>query len=859
MAEANKVKIVTRNNASFEGTLHHIDEFTGKIVLKNVVTDGVKLFGPQHFYSTDIIELQYIKDVPVMTQLLTHSREKVKQKNQLYKKPTRPQYKKVDSNKLTMAHVYKDISGTSEDDNQVTKEDFEDFCETDQYIIINKICDKFYQAISHILEQSVVGLQLDGVSIGRNGTLSVVEIVTESRVIIFDILRLGNKAFSEGLREILENSDIMKVTHDCRFLSDMIYHKYKISLNNIFDTQVASAIVHRIYHKGDWPRYVESLPSSLMKHLHLSYDQIHMMRTREHCTKDDEEDAWLQRPLPQNLLKAVSKNLSYLIRLHTVLHYKMLLEFQTGVKVYLNHVDHLGGDVDHCQTNRHLLPKAFTDLHHFINLYNVADQRKVPDNSFKASRPSLKDKNILLSRDSVHSAPSTIPSPSLEGSESQATQSGRRTQETHCHDNPVENKAGSVHDHNCTRFKGQKLKPLRSSPSVSDSDKINHGFDTEYKNPSINPPLLVKEDSDHIDSTSTNINRPLETVPSKPDNGEVQLTNQVHGYFPKSNQHKLTSPSSHTADGSTTIASKNSRLKHSKLFNSASNNSANESFSTSDSESNSSRLRQSKLFSSPSDIPARDKILTSDSDNSPLRHPFQQMTGSSETNNSMLMNDRPSTKIISPKSLLSAASDSESGRSSPPGRVERFCEFLQNLSLGSDDSANHGLTFNDDVRRTDKCDMAVDTMELSEPSESPRASSSSDEESCSSSAHDNQVKVNVLDTIPAGMRTFACKKNMKFKSRTDNFVESDDAGEDARFVPKDQDDEEYGYIPMQHSLHRSKLLTLASAEVEPVYACEESDPEAGENENQLHTLQKVLKLVSTQDIKRKLLPSKLKL
>lgn len=71
--------------------------------------------------------------------------------------------------------------------------------------------------------------------------------------------------------------------HDCRFLSDYLYHRYQVFLQSVWDTQVRSlrgdlvkekranvgrfqvarVVVYKKKHLGDIPRFVDSLPKTL--------------------------------------------------------------------------------------------------------------------------------------------------------------------------------------------------------------------------------------------------------------------------------------------------------------------------------------------------------------------------------------------------------------------------------------------------------------------------------------------------------------------------------------------------------------------------------------------------------------------
>ena len=79
---------------------------------------------------------------------------------------------------------------------------------------------------------------MEGVRVSRSGVVCWLGMATKEFVYLFDICSLGPPGFQYGLAEILENPKIMKVVHDCRFVSDALLHQYNIKLLYVFDTQV---------------------------------------------------------------------------------------------------------------------------------------------------------------------------------------------------------------------------------------------------------------------------------------------------------------------------------------------------------------------------------------------------------------------------------------------------------------------------------------------------------------------------------------------------------------------------------------------------------------------------------------------
>ncbi|XP_066590368.1 egalitarian protein homolog [Prorops nasuta] len=90
----------------------------------------------------------------------------------------------------------------------------------------------------------VVSFDCEGVNLGMNGNLTVLQIATMTgQSYVFDLIKCPSLVHAGGLKTLLEHPDIVKVIHDCRNDSVTLYNQYKIILQNVFDTQVAHAVL----------------------------------------------------------------------------------------------------------------------------------------------------------------------------------------------------------------------------------------------------------------------------------------------------------------------------------------------------------------------------------------------------------------------------------------------------------------------------------------------------------------------------------------------------------------------------------------------------------------------------------------
>ncbi|XP_028405290.1 piRNA biogenesis protein EXD1-like isoform X2 [Dendronephthya gigantea] len=230
-------------------------------------------------------------------------------------------------------------------------------------VLIDSFGEAFEKAIGYILRQRVVGVAWEGVNVGRFGHLCLVQVGCNKCVYLFDIVVLGRQAFDSGLADIMDSADILKVIHNCRHFSDALYHQYGVSLVNIFDTQVADAIIYRNeVPDRKLPRQTSKLISCMYEYLHLSPDEYHFHKTRLKHTKNDEM-VWKNRPIGRDLIDVAAKTVMYLRELRLAQMERMMEEFLHGVDIYLSCVRDAPDDVVKKKSSTGL-PERFYELKH---------------------------------------------------------------------------------------------------------------------------------------------------------------------------------------------------------------------------------------------------------------------------------------------------------------------------------------------------------------------------------------------------------------------------------------------------------------------------------------------------------------
>lgn len=90
-----------------------------------------------------------------------------------------------------------------------------------------------------IKAEQCVGFSMEGVTFGHYSETSLVSFATPRCAFLFDIYTLGDAAFDNGLRDILESKVIRKVIHSSHIVVEYLYHRHQVTVCGVLDTQVS--------------------------------------------------------------------------------------------------------------------------------------------------------------------------------------------------------------------------------------------------------------------------------------------------------------------------------------------------------------------------------------------------------------------------------------------------------------------------------------------------------------------------------------------------------------------------------------------------------------------------------------------
>lgn len=209
--------------------------------------------------------------------------------------------------------------------------------------LIDSTGDVFDDALEDIINSAVIGVKLEGPSIKRGGVLPSLSIATRDNVYIFDIIQLGTKAFKFGLGHVFKNAAIIKVFHDVRMSSDMLYHDYKVELVNVFDTAVADSVIFASNHvQGLKPNFIRSYQAVCMEYLGVPGNALFFHLQRTNRFEKDNKAFW-EQPMGRFKTLAFLRNCMYLVPLHHVCQAALLHHVHSGVRSFLGQIRDVGG------------------------------------------------------------------------------------------------------------------------------------------------------------------------------------------------------------------------------------------------------------------------------------------------------------------------------------------------------------------------------------------------------------------------------------------------------------------------------------------------------------------------------------
>ena len=166
----------------------------------------------------------------------------------------------------------------------------------------------------------------EGVDLSRIGSVELISICFSSlEIFLIDIGKNPDRDILKAVKNLFENTNIVKIIHDCRMDSDALFHLHGIDIQNVHDT----ASFHEVI-TGSADQNLNSV---------LSYNGIEQNQIRDSNVYKNNYRFWETRPLTEMMINWASSDVDRL--------------FQVADK-QLDRIDSHGKDRAIAKSNKHI-------------------------------------------------------------------------------------------------------------------------------------------------------------------------------------------------------------------------------------------------------------------------------------------------------------------------------------------------------------------------------------------------------------------------------------------------------------------------------------------------------------------------
>jgi len=181
------------------------------------------------------------------------------------------------------------------------------------------------EACNRIREHSIIAFDMEGVKLGRDGLVTLLQIAINKRTVFcFDVLVLGGQLFAYAhLGSILSSCNIIKLCFDCRVDGDVLRYQFGVVMNMLYDIQVLYTL---LFQSHEDPR-LKGLPHVIQKRGVIEKKETlakvlqckrQVKESLFHQSKHDAEHVFLTRPIKPEILDYCSSDVVYLLRMHSL-------------------------------------------------------------------------------------------------------------------------------------------------------------------------------------------------------------------------------------------------------------------------------------------------------------------------------------------------------------------------------------------------------------------------------------------------------------------------------------------------------------------------------------------------------------
>lgn len=173
----------------------------------------------------------------------------------------------------------------------------------------------------------VIAVDCEGVMMSRTGPVTVLQFAAKDAIFLIDVQDLGRDAFgargSNGLLDLLESEEQLKLMFDCRMDSDALFHQFDVRLGNVMDVQLLDIAARRSL--GKMVERVSGIAKATDSHLTSAETAVAedlKVRVKKLYSKD-ESDLWALRPFTDDVRRYAALDVWLLIKLYVKISFDL--------------------------------------------------------------------------------------------------------------------------------------------------------------------------------------------------------------------------------------------------------------------------------------------------------------------------------------------------------------------------------------------------------------------------------------------------------------------------------------------------------------------------------------------------------
>ncbi|GAB4817299.1 hypothetical protein N2152v2_004345 [Parachlorella kessleri] len=184
-------------------------------------------------------------------------------------------------------------------------------------------------AVGWLSQWDAVAMDTEG-ELERTGHVDLMQLWAGGRAFLFDLHAMQPAEQKDVLwhleHEVLGNADIVKVLHDCRKDCEALFYQHRTRLTNVWDTQVAHAMVQVLESLASSSSGAQDVTGALIGLNPLLVRHglpINPLKKAMHKRMDTEAQLWTRRPLEADLIRYAVADVTGLLDLWGCLKNKL--------------------------------------------------------------------------------------------------------------------------------------------------------------------------------------------------------------------------------------------------------------------------------------------------------------------------------------------------------------------------------------------------------------------------------------------------------------------------------------------------------------------------------------------------------